>query len=191
MNAPQLHPTSNKVYVFLFLVCILLVAGGLFFAQTKVAQDTAASKILTAGWFTLIAIFIFLSFYWAFRGFPPGSRIIIGELPTENELLADQATLMFFYTEWCPYSQEAMPTIKSLAEIVKGYTYGGKNVEVTLINCENDSETCRKYGVTAYPTYKLVTASKVFEYLGPARTATYEQFLVSALGEKKPLKKPA
>jgi len=179
------------VYVSLFLVSIVVLSGGLFFLQRKVTQDTAISKILTAAWFTLIALVIFLGFYWAFRGFPPGSRIVIGELPTENDLLANQATLMFFYTQWCPYSDEAMPKIKSLAEIVKGYTYGGKNVNVSFINCENDTDTCRKYGVTAYPTYKLITSSKVYEYLGPARTGTYEQFLITALGERKAVKKPS
>ena len=183
MNASK--PTSNTVYVSLFLVCILLVAGGLFFVQTKVAQDSAFSKILTAGWFTLLAILIFLSFFWAFRGFPPGSRIVVGELPTENDLLANQATFMFFYTDWCPYSQEALPKAKSLAEVVKGFTYGGKSVTVSLINCENDSDNCRKYGVTAYPTYKLITSSKVYEYSGPARVSTYDEFIVTALGAKQ------
>ena len=197
MNASQ--PTSNKVYVSLFLVCILLAAGGIFLLQTKAAALSVSSvspfygglsKVLTAGWFTLVALVIFLTFFWAFRGFPPASRIVVGELPTENDLLANQATFMFFYTEWCPYSQEALPKVNSLAEVVKGFTYGGKNVKVSLVNCENDSDTCRKYGVTAYPTYKLITSSKAYEYSGPARVATYEEFIVTALGAKEALKIP-
>jgi hypothetical protein len=39
-------------------------------------------------------------------------------------------------------------------------------------------------GGQSNPTYKLITASKVYEYSGPPRTATYEEFLTSALGNK-------
>ena len=108
----------------------------------------------------------------------------MGELPTENDLLADQATFLFFYTDWCPYSDDALPKVRSLAGIVPDFTYGGKNVSVETVNCEIDSSKCRSYSVTAYPTYKLITASKAYEYSGPSRTATYEEFLTSALGNK-------
>jgi thiol-disulfide isomerase/thioredoxin len=185
MNNNNNTPTSNTVYISLFLAAILIVAGGLFFVQQRwTLPDGKMSKILTAGWFTLVAIVIFVGFFWAFRGFPPGSRLVVAELPTENDLLANEATFMFFYTEWCPYSQDALPKVKSLSETVQGSTYGGKTVTVKLINCENEKSTCRTYGVSAYPTYKLITASKAYEYSGPPRTSTYEQFLVSALGSK-------
>lgn len=188
------------VYVSMFLVCILFVAGVVFFIQSRLAIHAgipnstplygALSKILTAVWFTLIALVIFLGFFWAFRGFPPGSRLVVGELPTENDLQANQATFLFFYTQWCPYSQDAIPKVKSLAELVKGFTYGGKVVAVNSINCEAEEKMCNRYGVTAYPTYKLITASKVYEYSGPPRTSTYEEFIVTALGAKEPVKIP-
>ena len=191
MSSKPPPPTSNTVYVSVFLVCILIAAGGFFYLQSRiVAPDGALSKILTAAWFTLIAIVIFLGFYWAFRGFPPGSRLVVGELPTENDLQANQATFLFFYTQWCPYSEEAIPKVKSLSDVVGGFTYGGKVVTVNPINCEAEDKTCRRYGVTAYPTYKLITASKVYEYSGPPRTSTYEEFIISALGAKEPVKIP-
>jgi len=177
--------STDTLYVSLFLVSILVIAGGLFFAQQRwTLPESYLSKILTAGWFTLVAIVIFVGFFWAFRGFPPGSRLVAMDLPTENDLLANQATFMFFYTDWCPYSQDAIPKVKSLAGVVEGATYGGKTVDVKLIQCDTEKSTCRTYGVTAYPTYKLITASKSYEYSGPPRTSTYEQFLVSALGAK-------
>ena len=191
MNNKPPQPTSNTVYVSVFLVCILVAAGGFFYIQSRVvAPDGALSKILTAVWFTLIAIVIFLGFYWAFRGFPPGSRLVVGELPTENDLHANQATFLFFYTQWCPYSQDAIPRVKSLSDLVGGFTYGGKVVTVNPVNCEAEDKTCSRYGVTAYPTYKLITSSKVYEYSGPPRTSTYEEFIISALGSKEPVKIP-
>ena len=185
MSSSTSPTTSNTVFISLFLVVILILAGGLFFADQRWATpNSKLSMILTAAWFTLVAIVIFVGFFWAFRGFPPGSRLVVGELPTENDLLANEATFMFFYTEWCPYSQDDIPKVKSLSETVQGSTYGGKIVTVKLVNCDNEQSTCRTYGVSAYPTYKLITASKAYEYSGPPRTATYEQFLVSALGSK-------
>jgi thiol-disulfide isomerase/thioredoxin len=188
------------VYVSLFLVWILATAGLFFFIQTRLAsfasrEDASPmygvfSKIFTAGWFTLIVLVIFFGFFWAFRGFPPGSRLVVGELPTSNDLKANQATFLFFYTQWCPYSQDAIPKVKSLSELVGGFTYGGNVVTVNPINCEAEEKLCNRYGVTAYPTYKLITASKVYEYSGPPRTSTYEEFIVTALGAKEPLKIP-
>jgi len=178
-------PSSTDTFlVSLFLGCIVVLAGGFFFAGRFVAPDGVLGKSLTAAWFTLLALVIFIGFFWAFRGFPPGSRLVVGELPTENDLLADQATFMFFYTDWCPYSEDALPKVRSLAGIVPDFTYGGKTVSVETVNCEVDRSKCRSYSVTAYPTYKLITASKVYEYSGPPRTATYEEFLTSALGNK-------
>ena len=172
-------------YVTLFLIVLTLLGAAMFFGQYALG-DTNLSKILTAGGVTLLALLVFFVMFWAFRGFPPGSRLIVGELSTENDLLTDEATFIFFYTQWCPYSQQAKPKVEALGNTIQDFTYGGKRVTVNLIDCEQDKNTCRKYAVSAYPTYKLITASKVYEYSGPPRAATYEEFLITALGKKVP-----
>lgn len=129
---------------------------------------------------TLVALFVFIGIYWAIRGFPPASRMLVEEVK-EIGIPDDKAHFMFFFTKWCPYSEEAQPIVHSLEEILKDRTYGGKTVTVQHINCETDKK-CSEYRVDSYPSYKLKTSSKTFEYLGPPKVTVLREFLVEALG---------
>lgn len=146
-------------------------------------NELVHSGLLAAG-YTLAFLIIFIGFYWAFRGFPPASRVVMSSLPTENDLKVNQATFKFFYVAWCPYSEDAVPKVESLRDLVKDYTYGGKTVQVELINCDTDKKQCQLYKIESYPTYKLETSSKLFEYLGPPTVDVYRQFIISALGSE-------
>lgn len=135
---------------------------------------------LIASGVTLVALFVFVGLYWAFRGYPPASRMIIEEV-NEIGIPDDKAHFLFFYTKWCPYSQEAEPIVRSLEAIMKDRTYGGKTIDVKYINCESDKR-CSEFKVDSYPSYKLQTSSKTFEYLGPPKVAVLREFLVEAVG---------
>ena len=149
------------------------------------ARATASEFMKTgliAGGFTLAILVLFVGVYWLVRGFPPASRMVLQESPTTVAVDPGKAHLLFFYTKWCPYSQEAEPEVKSLQSLVKDYKYGGKVVDVQFINCESDKKQCSQYKVDSYPTYKLQTTSTTYEYLGPPKVEVLRQFLVSALG---------
>jgi thiol-disulfide isomerase/thioredoxin len=137
---------------------------------------------LIAGGFTLAVLVLFVGVYWLVRGFPPASRMVLQESPTTVAVDPGKAHLLFFFTKWCPYSQEAQPAVKSLEAVVDDYTYGGKVVDIQYINCESDKKTCSKYKVDSYPSYKLQTTSTTYEYLGPPKMEVLREFLVSALG---------
>lgn len=139
-----------------------------------------------AAGYTLAFLIIFVGFYWAFRGFPPASRVVIQELPKQRKGISE-ATFYFFYTNWCPYSQEAKPVVESLKDSIVDYTYGGKSVIVEMVNCDVDKNKCQIYKIDAYPFYKLETSSNLYTYDGPAKVSVFKEFLVSALGpeEKK------
>lgn len=142
---------------------------------------------LIAGSFTLFVCIVFIVTYWAFRGFLPGSKVIEMPLPAPNELDGKTSTFKLFYVQWCPYSREAVDKFNSLKDVVSDYTYGGKRVKLELVDCEIHKDDCALYKVDAYPTYKLETSIKMFEYVGPADIETYQTFLVSALGAKQPI----
>jgi thiol-disulfide isomerase/thioredoxin len=130
---------------------------------------------------TLAILIIFVGFYWAFRGFPPASRVVLSELPKQRKN-TNEASFYFFYTTWCPYSKEAKPKIESLRDFVVDYTYGGNNILVELINCDVDRKKCELYKIDAYPTYKLETSNNLYTYDGPPDVSVFREFLVSALG---------
>ena len=156
-------------------------------------------KALHAALITFVVLFVGFVAFWAFRGFPIGSRILeiplsttAGASPNEGAGVADRgapidADFNFYYTTWCPYSADAMPAVRSLSTLVTANKYGVATVRVKFIDCETESSKCRVANVQGYPSYSLVTPQKTFQYEGPPRTDTYEHFLISALGPKKPL----
>jgi thiol-disulfide isomerase/thioredoxin len=142
-------------------------------------METLKTGLIASG-VTLITLLVFVGLYWVFRGYPPASRMIVQEVP-EIGIPDDKAYLYFFYTKWCPYSEEAQPIVKSLEEILKDRKYGGKTVTIKRVNCESDKR-CAEFKVDSYPCYKLQTSSKTYEYIGPPKTEVLREFLVKALG---------
>jgi len=146
-------------------------------------------KALHAALITIVVLFVGFVAFWAFRGFPIGSRIL--EMPLSTTLgetgAPFDADFNFYYTTWCPYSADATPAVRSLSTLTAANKYGVATVRVKFIDCETESAKCRVANVQGYPSYSLVTPQKTFEYKGPPRTDTYEHFLVSALGPKKPI----
>jgi thiol-disulfide isomerase/thioredoxin len=142
-------------------------------------MDVLKTGLIASG-VTLVTLLVFVGLYWVFRGYPPASRMIVEEVK-EIGIPDDKAHLLFFYTEWCPYSQDAIPTMNSLSAILKDRTYGGKKIDIQHINCESDKK-CAEFKVDSYPTYKLQTSSKTFEYVGPPKTEVLREFLVEAVG---------
>jgi hypothetical protein len=130
---------------------------------------------------TLVVLFAAVGIHWAIRGYPPLSRIMVETQKVTVGIADDKADFYFFYTRWCPHSNDALPVIKSLETILKGRTYGGKSIDVKYVNCESDKR-CSEFQVDSYPCYKLQTSSKTLEYLGPPKVQVLREFLVEALG---------
>jgi hypothetical protein len=139
---------------------------------------------LVAAGITVALLAVFIVVYWAFRGFLPGSRVVEQPLVAPTDLDGTTAKFKFFYVDWCPYSREAHDKMKDLEGLLTQLSYGGKRVVVEYVNCETHKDDCLLYKVDAYPTYKLETSVKMFEYVGPASTEAYRTFLRSTLGKE-------
>jgi len=148
-------------------------------------------KALHASLITFTVLLVAFVLFWALRGFLPGSVIV--DVPPPTRLRDGSPTpgapydvdFNFYYVNWCPFSVDALPAVRSLNTLVKDAKYGLATVRVNFIDCETEQEKCRVANVDGYPSYSLVAPHKTFNYAGPPKTATYEQFLVSALGPKK------
>ncbi len=149
-------------------------------------NELLKSGLITA-LFTIVVLVVFVVAYWAFRGFLPGSKVVEQPLPTPNDIDGTTAHFKLYGVKWCPYSAEAKEKMQSFEGIVNQNTYGGKHVVIEFIDCESQKDECSLYKIVAYPTYKLVTSIKMFEYMGPPSTETYRTFLVSALGKEEPI----
>ena len=136
---------------------------------------------------SLIVVLGFIGIYYLWTGTPPGSRIIEQEPPTSSGLDENQANFMFFYATWCPYCKHAQQPYHSLKQFIKnsGYTYGGKKVTFQEINAEADKGKNSLYNITAYPTFKIETSSKVYRMVGRPSVVNFREFLKKALGDEK------
>jgi len=144
-------------------------------------------KALHASLITFTVLFVAFVLFWALRGFLPGS-VIVDVPPATRQGMPGapyDVDFNFYYVNWCPFSIDALPAVRSLNTLVKSSVYGLATVHVKMIDCESEGEKCRAANVDGYPSYSLVAPHKTFHYAGPPKTATYEQFLISALGPKK------
>jgi len=103
--------------------------------------------------------------------------------PAVKEMLAGDATVYFFYTEWCGHSKKAMPEWKALMETLPA-TYGSTKVVGKAVTCEEDVMTCTAYGVDAYPTVKLETSGGIADFTKLVTESSVDRFLTGELGEK-------
>jgi thiol-disulfide isomerase/thioredoxin len=137
---------------------------------------------------SLIVVVSFIGIYYAITGTPPGARLIEQEPPIDSRLDDTQATLMFFYTSWCPHCKTAQEPWKSLKQVIKNdnLTYGGKTISFEDINAETNKGKAALYKINAYPTFKVITDKKVYEMLGKPTVPNLREFLKKALGDEKP-----
>ncbi len=129
---------------------------------------------------SVLFVVLFIVGYKHFRGFYPGSTII--EMPAVRD--PDAPRLLFFYTTWCPHSQKALGEWKSLKEMLKGKTLGGKRLQFVPYDGDGEEGAVARYGVDAYPTFILETVDKVVTYEGHAKASRLHSWLIGQLGEE-------
>lgn len=103
--------------------------------------------------------------------------------PPVKEMMAGNATLYFFYTDWCGHSKKAKPEWDALLATLPA-TYGSTKVVGKAVDCEQDVMTCTAYGIEGYPSVKLETSGGIADFTQRVTTASLNAFLTTNLGEK-------
>lgn len=105
--------------------------------------------------------------------------------PPKREVKPNEANLYFFYTNWCGFSQKAMPEWTKLEEKLKGSAYFGKtHVNAIAVDCEADRAMCTLYGIDAYPTVILETKTGLTDFTQRVTTSNLLAFLRQSLGQE-------
>ena len=91
------------------------------------------------------------------------------------------ATLKFFYADWCPHSKKAMSIWNEVKQ-----QFDGQIINNTLLTCEeidgeSDSQQADLYNISGFPTFKLVKSDQVIEYDAKPNIDTFKEFLNTAL----------
>lgn len=105
--------------------------------------------------------------------------------PPKREVPTGKANLYFFYTDWCGFSQKAMPEWESLEMALKETPYfGTTEVRAIRVNAEQDRKTTMLYEVNAYPSILLESADGLREYTGKRNAEALLQFLRTSFGKE-------
>ena len=105
--------------------------------------------------------------------------------PPKQEVPVNEARLYMFYTEWCGFSQKALPEWNKLEKKLSGNGYFGKvHVNPIKVDADKEKELSNLYNVSGYPTVILETHEGSYDF---KKRVTYDNlvsFLRTNLGKE-------
>ena len=109
--------------------------------------------------------------------------------PPEMTEQTQSVRFLFFSATWCPWSKKARPQWDAFKEDMKlqPVTFGGKNVVLEEIDGDIEPEKRKQYGVSAYPSFKLVTPEGVKDMTTIPTRDGMRDFLIRSLGPEEPV----
>lgn len=105
--------------------------------------------------------------------------------PPVKPVAPKEARLTIFVTEWCGFSQKAMPEWDALSEHVKRVgPFGGTTVTLVTVDADKDKATATLYGIDAYPTVVLETSDDTVDFDQRVTKDALLRFLRTHLGQE-------
>lgn len=110
-------------------------------------------------------------------------------LPDQMMTQAEQVKFLFFSARWCPWSKKARPQWDAFKEDMKAQpvTFGGKVVQLEEIDGDIDVGKRKEFGVSAYPSFKLVMSDGVKDMTTVPTRDGMRNFLIRSLGPEEPV----
>tara|TARA_B100000035_G_C20730200_1_gene435164 strand:- start:117 stop:617 length:501 start_codon:yes stop_codon:yes gene_type:complete len=72
-------------------------------------------------------------------------------------------TIIYFYTEWCPYCKKSKPEWNKFKELVNLQEFN-KSITFEEIDCDKNPEIANNYKIEGYPTIKLIYNGEVYDF---------------------------
>ena len=101
--------------------------------------------------------------------------------PPKREVKPNEANVYFFYTNWCGFSQKAMPEWEKLKDDLY---FGKTHVKPVQVDCEKDQKMCSLYEIEGYPTVILETKDGLYTLDKRVTHANIMTFLRETLGQE-------
>ena len=85
--------------------------------------------------------------------------------------------LYYFYTVWCPHCKTASPIWEELKTWADGRKFGGQELTFVSVDCDERKDVASEFGVSGFPTIKLVTPDRTVDYDAKPDLSTLQDFL--------------
>ena len=98
-----------------------------------------------------------------------------------------EATLYFFYVDWCPYCKTAKPILEKLKESPESQKINGVSLQIESVDATNDDsgvaafEQQHNVKIEGYPTIYLVKGDEVIEYDAKVSESSLDEYLNTVL----------
>lgn len=94
----------------------------------------------------------------------------------------NNSTIIYFYTEWCPYCKKSRPEWNSFKELVELQSFK-ETLTLKEVDCDKNPEIADNYKIEGYPTIKLIYKGEVYDYDAKPDSKTLLQFVQSIISE--------
>ena len=84
-----------------------------------------------------------------------------------------------YYAPWCGHCKQLAPTWQALAKTVSEDSALGDEFLVAKVDCTTSDDVCSRFGVTGYPTLKLIANGQVYNYEGARTLDALKDYLLS------------
>ena len=93
-----------------------------------------------------------------------------------------EATIYFFFADWCPHCKKAKPSWEEFKNNYEGKNVNGYKLNIVNVDCTNseDPQTANmidRYDVKSYPTIKIQFGDKIYEFDAKITPENLDEFV--------------
>ena len=130
----------------------------------------------------IVAVVLALYFIQRNEGFE-NSKALSNALVDATSLTPSkgECAVVLFYAPWCGHCKTFKPVFQEVMDELNGkQTASKKKLKIKMVNCDEEKELGKKYGISAYPTVKILgDDGSVIEYEGSRDKEALMKALVS------------
>ena len=144
----------------------------------KANPSTIAIPIIIIILFNIISYFLYKNFIKQFLE----KKFVLNKEFVDQEK-DNGATIIYFYTEWCPYCKKSKPEWNQFKDLIDLQSFKEK-ISITEIDCDKNPEIADTYKIEGYPSIKLIYQGEVYDFDAKPESKIILQFVESILPQK-------
>ena len=96
-------------------------------------------------------------------------------LCNKKEGFTSHPVFRMYYTDWCGYSQRALPEFEALGNEV--ISDSGQIIKIEKVDCDKNEQLCQTARIEGYPTIRLEHNNSSSDYNGARETESMLEYL--------------